>query len=271
MKERCAFVPCGQEFLATTVTVPDTEPRGLVSLCTGIGAVRSHRFQMWARVAEDLAARGIASVRFEYAGMHDSTGSVSRPMLDEDWTDQLRAVVDFAKRATGTSPVIAAGNCIGATMSLQLAAESTDCIGVFGLIPPFGEAGGVEASLRRATGRRTLAFLKSSSLGRGIVKRLRRLRRRDPVPESLPRALAHADVWFVFGSEANGSADVAARLRTAVARLPDGQRRRLQITEFPEPHLDRFSSVGAQQLVLDKMVEWIDDRFSAAANQNVGV
>ena len=200
MKERCAFVPCGNEFLATTVTVPDTEPRGLVSLCTGIGAVRSHRFQMWARVAERLADRGIASVRFEYAGMHDSTGSVSRPMLDEDWTDQLRAVVDFAKRATGPSPVIAAGNCIGATMSLQLAAESPDCIGVFGLIPPFGEASGVEASLRRATGRRALTFLKSSSWGRGVVKRLRRLRRRNPLPESLPQALSHADVWFVMST-----------------------------------------------------------------------
>ena len=77
MTEYPVFVPWRGGHLAAVVALPERPVRGLVVLSTGTGAPRSHRHQVWAVAAERLAAGGFASVRWEYPGLHDSTGSVT--------------------------------------------------------------------------------------------------------------------------------------------------------------------------------------------------
>src|SRR5207248_11294939 len=71
------YVRHGNERLAAILTVP-RRPRGLVALLQGFGATRSHRNRLWTWISDDLAGRGMATVRFDYPGMGDSTG-------DADW------------------------------------------------------------------------------------------------------------------------------------------------------------------------------------------
>jgi pimeloyl-ACP methyl ester carboxylesterase len=261
MREWNVFVPANGDHLAATITAPEGRPRGVVTLSTGIGAMRSHRFQMWGRAAERLAERGIASVRWEYRGMHDSTGWEWQPALSADWLDQLQAVVAFTRQALGTVPTVAAGNCVGATLSLRLAATDPACVGVIGVLPPFEEPGELEAKLRTVVGVRLLGRLGSFPGRRLLRAAFRRRRARGLGQGLLPLALARADVLFLFGMETDGTVDMPAGLRTAVDRLPARERARLEIEILPEPRLDRFSSVHGQQMVLGAMVDWIDRRL----------
>ena len=119
MREYPLFVPHDSGHLAAVLTVPDDDADGLVVLVTGIGAPRSHRFQMWTRLARRLADRGLASVRFDYHGMGDSTGTALE--WGDDWDTVLlaetMAVANEAMRATGTRRVAIAGNCAGAELA----------------------------------------------------------------------------------------------------------------------------------------------------------
>jgi pimeloyl-ACP methyl ester carboxylesterase len=261
MREWNVFIPANGEHLAATITAPDGRPRGVVTLSTGIGVMRSHRFQMWARTAERLAERGIASVRWEYRGMHDSTGWEWQPALAADWLDQLQAIVAFTRQALGTAPTVAAGNCVGATLSLRLAATDPECVGVIGVLPPFEEPGELEAKLRTLAVFRLLDRL-SSFPGRRLLRAAFRRRRAKGLGQGLlPLALTRADVLFLFGMETDGTVDMPPGLRMAVDRLPPRERAKLEIEILPEPKLDRFTSVQGQQMVLGAMVDWIDHRL----------
>jgi len=265
VREFFVFVPCGQDHLAATITVPDEEPRGLVVLSTGLGANRSHRFQMWTRLAERLSQMGLASARWEYPGLHDSSGEIRDMMLDAP-RGPIHAVARFAQQATGVDRVLAAGNCLGGRLGLFLAADMPGCIGAVCIIPPVVEPGRVKRLLRRVVPRALVSLIRRQRwLGRRVFARLARL---DAEAEAgvlgpLPRALARSRVLFVFGEEhIEARADSLRRLRSVTERLSAAERERFELVFLHGSGLDRFSSAPAQRETLDLVSGWIDRRFA---------
>ena len=121
MREHGVFVPSGDRVLGAVVALPDREARGVVALTTGGGgALRSHHFAVWTRVARGLAERGIASIRMEHAGVGDSTG-VARMDFKGLPVEDVKAVARFGLEATGSQRLGLCGNCGGARAALQAA------------------------------------------------------------------------------------------------------------------------------------------------------
>src|SRR5439155_20894003 len=137
------FVPWRGEHLAAVVAVPEGRPRGLAVFSSVPGSPRTHRHQVWARAAERLGDRGIASVRFEFVGLDDSTGTSVEVSMAVSPLDQILAVTRFAQRAVGVDPLVAAGNCLGAQAALALAAELPECTGAVCMLPPAVRSGAV--------------------------------------------------------------------------------------------------------------------------------
>src|SRR2546430_8050338 len=130
MKEYPVFIPSGREDIAAIVAVPDARPRGLVLLQTGLGATRSHRFGLWTRTARRLAdGHDLASVRWDYLGIGDSSGDIDAWSEHDIPIDQQHAVAEFCTAALMVDRVAAAGNCIGSWATLRFAAEYPSCVG----------------------------------------------------------------------------------------------------------------------------------------------
>src|SRR5947207_11698049 len=127
------YVRHGTEQLAAILTVP-AHPRGLVALLQGFGATRSHRNRLWTWISTDLAGRGIASVRFDYPGMGDSTGEPGWD-LSTPPTEAAARVVDVACRMLGANEYEVAGNCIESRMELDIGEANRSCTSVADVLP----------------------------------------------------------------------------------------------------------------------------------------
>lgn len=271
MKEFPVFVPAGGEHVAAVVSAPDAEPRGLVMLATGLGAPRSHRYQVWAAAAERLAGRDIASVRFDYPGLHDSTGSAEEvgpavPILE------AREVVALARAATGADRVVAVGNCWGAQLAVALAADLDECVGAMSILPETVEPGGLDTAFRRAAGRRVLGLLRSRRMLRRLAGPLRRIDSRvnRALAEVLPRALERSRVLLLYDREhLDGGPHAVGRIQALVDRLPEERRRNFELRVISGRGLARFGSVEVQDTLLDTIVHWVEGCFSEAENADV--
>lgn len=262
MKEFPVFVPWDGEHLAAVVAVPDGPVRGLVVLATVPGSPRSHRYQTWAVAAEHLSGLGMASVRFEFSGLDDSTGTATEVSMAETPLDQISAVTRFAQRATGAERVVAAGNCLGAQAALSLAGELPECMGAVCMLPRVLRSGSVRGLVERASGGRLRAMLRSSHLVRRILaRRLGRfdLRIRPQVRDPLLRALEHARVVFVYDQVDHARRSRAfPMVRTVVDRLPESHRRRFELVVLPTRGLERFATIECQEAAIDLLVDWAD-------------
>lgn len=262
MREFPVFVPWGGEHLATVVAVPDGAPRGVVILSSVPGSPRSHRYQVWTTAAERLAERGIASARFEYRGLDDSTGSAPEVSMEVTPLDQILAVTRFAQRAVGVDRVVAAGNCLGAQSALALAAEVSECSGAVCMLPRVVKAGIVRGLVDRASGGRVRGAMRSRRwLRRFSGRALARfdLKVRGPVGDPLPRALGHARVLFLYDQVDLASRSRAfPKVRSLVNRLPASARSRFTLRVLNERGLERFASIGVQEAAVDALVEWAD-------------
>lgn len=267
MREFPVFVPCAGDHLATVVAVPDGHPRGVVVLSSVPGSPRSHRYQIWATAAERLAERGIASTRFEYRGLDDSTGSAPEVSMQVTPLEQILAVTRFAQRAVGVDGVVAAGNCLGAQSALALAAELPECSGAVCMLPRVVKSGAVRGVVDRASGGRARVALRSrrwlrrlSSLGLARFD----LKVRGPIVDPLPRALGHARVLFLYDQVDLASRSRAfPKVRSLVNRLPASARARFELRVLNERGLERFASIGVQEAALDALVDWADRCFPA--------
>jgi pimeloyl-ACP methyl ester carboxylesterase len=272
-REDSVFVPFGEEHLAATLTVPDEEPRGLVLLMTGLGAHRSHRFQIWARAARELAAEhGIASIRFDYKGVGESTGLLGEWPMVRIPTDQAIAVLRFGMDATGARRLVSVGNCGGAWTALMVASRVPECLGAIFIRAPILAQGG----LAKATSQARRSRLGRSRLGRllrsvpFIRKTVHRLANRTTsqavdLRTAYAKALDHGQLLFLFGEEdfaANEQARV--HLDSLRARLPAEARNRYELRTIPGRSLHGFSSLEAQDLTVRTVVDWAASAFEGA-------
>lgn len=267
MKEYPVFIPWRREHLAAVIAVPAGEPEGLAVLSTGFGAPRSHRHQVWSLAAEQLAHSGLASVRWEYRGLHDSTGSISRFSMAEVPMEQTRTVTRFAQRAVGVSRVVGVGNCYGAQVALGLAADMEECLGAICILPEGVEPGRLGSVVRRAGGRRVASWLRSHRMLHRLLGPVRRLnvRAKRSLSGALPRALATTRVLFVYDRHHldEGPTDFS-RIQAIIDRLPEGHRARCELRIISSGGLDRFGSIEAQATTVRTIVDWAGERFTDA-------
>ncbi len=272
MSEHAVFVPFGEERIAAIVTVPEGRPRGLVMLLCGIGAPRSHRFQLWPRLARRLASEGLAVVRMDYLGIGDSTSATSAWTFEDLPLEDVRTVARFGMDAAGVDRFAIAGNCLGSHIGLTLAGTDEACLGAACIRMPMLDRGG--AKLRRRARRWKLASLvRSNRLLRGALNPVAAATRertiRPEVRETFVRAVQRAKLLFLY-SEVDGTYDAVIKrdLDQIIARMPSDPRGSYELQVLPGSALKGLESLLIQDLLIEALAEWLPRCFdpeSAAA------
>jgi alpha-beta hydrolase superfamily lysophospholipase len=97
-----------------------------VVLCNPLGyeAMCAHR--TYRHFAERLARRGFATLRFDYHGTGDSSGSADEPGRLQGWLDSIDAAVNELRERAGTRSIALFGVRFGATLAVAVAARRRD-------------------------------------------------------------------------------------------------------------------------------------------------
>jgi len=260
MNEYPLFVPYEGEHLASVLTVPDEDPRGLILLVTGTGAPRSHRFQLWTRLARRLAESGFASVRMDYRGIGDSTGRLLQPTLGDRRLDQALSVAHFGMRAVGTERLGVVGNCSGGIISLGVAATEPACQSAVCVLPRIVQLGKVNQTAMQARHSRLAKVVRANPRLHKFVRSTLTATRDAPSPvvsETFGPALDHARVLFIY-SEQDRDPYVGKSLRLLAQMTPKltpERRSRLEVMTTTEGPLHGFESLSAQEFIIRTATE----------------
>lgn len=131
-EERPAYVRSGRSDLFALVTRPTGPPNGLgLTVCAG-GRWHdtSGREGLWKRITRRLAVRGYHSVRFDYHGVGESTGTIGGAMrVSEPFVDDVLAAMTLVEGWPVRAHVLL-GNCFGARTALAAAAHVHDLAGL---------------------------------------------------------------------------------------------------------------------------------------------
>jgi len=250
-----AFIPSGQEQVASVITVPPGRSRAIVVLTTGGGgAPRSHAGSMWTRVARGLAARGIASARMDWRGMGDSTGSARFPAGFANLpVEDLGAVAGFARQVTGAEALGVAGNCGGARTALAALEALGRCESLALLLVKAAARIGSEGPMAL---RARLLLSRVPVFERAARRTTRAVRsiRTDPAASRILRANRSAHVLVLEDRTAK-----AGNLIPVLSAASRGNgTRRLEPLEMPVPWSRGFDAVERQDFVVTTLIEWFD-------------
>ncbi|MGH2652930.1 MAG: alpha/beta fold hydrolase [Actinomycetota bacterium] len=264
------YVPLGEERLSAVVCVPADSPRDLgVLLVAGGNMGRTHANRMWVQIARLLAARGVASIRFDYHGMGDSSSLESMHFdIEKPLVGDVRAVADFLQRATGVRHLASVATCYGARTAIAVAAERPDVIHVTAL--PFPLFRGTRLGTRSRVRERVNRFrLGGALLERPAVLRLRRRLAGNRTLEGgqvspglvrdLEVLLGRGTVTFVYGDRTRYLAELREALAVLEPRLDAGQRHRLRVTVIKDMDLHRYATVAEQEIAIEHAVGSIDE------------
>jgi alpha/beta superfamily hydrolase len=256
MREYPVFIPRGDEHLSAVITIPDADPRGVVLLQPGGGgAPHSHRTAMYTKIARGLAARGIASVRLDWKGVGDSTGTVAYSFKALPVGDAV-AVGRFAMDALGTHVFGMAGNCGGARIALGSIPQIPETrSAVLIMVKPLAGPATNRDNLRR-----TKLVLKQMRHVGPVARKAywaARWRKAGHVLESIRAVSGMSDVLLL---EANTMK--AGKLLSFVHGLQRSNgHQRLEIEELPGGSTRGFHSLERQAVVISRTVDWFDQTF----------
>jgi hypothetical protein len=262
--EHGVFVPSGDRVLGAVVTLPDGEPRGVVVLTTGGGgALRSHHFALWTRVARGLADQGIASIRMEHGGVGDSTGE-ARMDFRALPVDDVMTVARFGLETTGTRRLGLCGNCGGARAALHAARSLPESETLLLLwMKPL-------ASTRR-TG--TAVHRAGITVAKRLPRPLKRVSERlywktqsrkghgGPIVSALSEVGRRAHILLMETNSALAG-DVP---RFAADLRQSGTGRRIELRGVDATTLQAFRDLESQRELVDAIVRWFDETFPPAA------
>lgn len=123
-RDEAVQVRAGDAVLAGTLTFPEQKPRAAAVLIQGAGPHARDQVisgtPMFKQVADDLAARGIATVRVDNSGVGESTGA--KVAHFQQRVPQLRAVFDFlaARPELAGVPVGLIGHSEGTMVATEI-------------------------------------------------------------------------------------------------------------------------------------------------------
>jgi exosortase A-associated hydrolase 1 len=155
MREEALVFGCGGEALVGVLARPDAPAARGVLIVVGGPQYRAGSHRQFTHLARELARNGIASLRFDYRGMGDSSGAArSFETVDEDIgcaVDRLLSVVPELRE------VVIWGLCDAASAALFYAPRDARVSGV-ALLNPWvrTEQGIAQAHLRHYYGQRLL-------------------------------------------------------------------------------------------------------------------
>lgn len=153
--EAALLVPCHGDQLVGVLAVPEQPAARGVLIVVGGPQYRAGSHRQFALLARRLARAGIASLRFDYRGMGDSSGAAHSY---EDIEDDIRSSVDaLMERVPSVQEVVIWGLC-GAASAALFYAHTDRRIGGLVLVNPWvrTEAGLARARLRHYYGARLL-------------------------------------------------------------------------------------------------------------------
>lgn len=203
-REEAVVFPCGDEELVGVFALPEQSgPRGVL-IVVGGPQYRAGSHRQFTLLARYLAQRGIASLRFDYRGMGDSSGA-SRTF--EGAEEDIRAAVDrLVERLPAPREVVIWGLCDAASAALIYAQADPRVSGLI-LVNPWvrTEVGSARAQLRHYYGARLLQASFWQKLAQGefnparaarsfsgsLMRSIRRSRNhaRKPLPERMEAGL----------------------------------------------------------------------------------
>jgi pimeloyl-ACP methyl ester carboxylesterase len=265
-REHPVFVPSGSDSLCAVLTSPAAEDVGDVGAVLVTGhRTRTHRNRMYVRVARDLAARGIPSIRFDQRGTGDSTGTL-RIDLRSPFGDDVAAASDFLVRATGVSRVVLLSTCVGGASGMTAAARHRAVAAVVAFTMPV-------LTPRRRRGRPLKKRVKRWVRRRLPLQLLVRLpgahrlrRRKSPLSphqvevspafrEALLAAVRRGvQVRFVFGEHAGYLRGMRWCLQEAAPELTPAERGRIRLEVVRATELHRFMSLEEQDVLVAEAV-----------------
>ena len=267
-EEYPVFVPAGEERLAGIICAPTGELEDLgVVLLTGANYTRTHRNRMWVRAARELAERGIPSIRFDYHGVGDSTGSVIIE-LEVPFDADANGAADLLRAATGVTRLAFVATCFGGRTAMAAAAQREDVVSttVFPLPILVPAAAPTRAPLRRRIRQR----IKGSELGSRLLRnpRVRRARtqvaqRRDgPALVVSPRfrqdtgrAAERGEVRFVVGETTKELPETERLIEALRPELVPEAHARIHLEVVPGTDIHRFQTFADQDVVVSRTVE----------------
>jgi len=94
-----------------------------VVLCNPFGYEALSAYRGWRDLADALAARGMAALRFDYPGTGDSGGNEEDPLRWRAWLDSIKSAVGVLREQSGVSRITLCGLRLGATLAAIAAEE----------------------------------------------------------------------------------------------------------------------------------------------------
>lgn len=104
-----------------------SNPKNLgVVICNPIGYEYTHSHRSLRHLANNLAAHGLPTLRFDWHGTGDSSADMLTPQRLLDWQANIALSVDYLKMHLGVRKIALAGLRIGATLAALYASQSKD-------------------------------------------------------------------------------------------------------------------------------------------------
>jgi hypothetical protein len=270
VKQFPLFAEADAVHVASVVTIPDGDPRGVVISLSGTGRHNPIGSTMCTQLSQRLVERGLAHVRLDYAGVGDSPGLVPTWVLSDVGAaaQQARAALGAATEALDVRSFVVVGTCYGSRVALSLVSDP-DCCGAVCLAPPVLDHGGF-ARVSRSVGERTLlSYVRSHAALRRLADPLRRtLRPRKPAA-GVVGAFDHLDratITFLYGripQEDHYSRRAREVLDGALAELAPERRERFELRVLQWGPLSTFDILppGDKEEVLNVVLPLIDAAF----------
>lgn len=240
--------------------VPEGGARGGVVICPPLGYEQVLGYRGLRLLSQELEARGIASLRFDYVGEGDASGATAVPDAAKHWLATIEQAV-LTLRSAGVERIVLAGLAAGALLASEAARRIQDSgIELEGLV--FWDA--------PLSGHRFLRRQKSLfdlTVGEPAT---------DPERLTLLSLTLHPDAiaWLESVELAPVAADTLALVRRADLDSPAMERFVDALPEGSEAvaidgHAEWIEAASALAVLpidtIRTIVEWVDDRLPATA------